>query len=178
MRPEKSHQRNRNSPEEEYFLWLCAKVNCKEEWIKTLRELYETPFFFSVANDDNRGNDGFDLRDEFLDEHLLSDRSLISFSNVLEVLVAIAQRMDFILFDPDVEESQTPEYFWELIENLKLLPNSPTNRIKISKFLNRKYSPEGVGGIFPLNDTERDQREVEIWYQMQEYITKEILEDD
>jgi hypothetical protein len=41
----------------------------------------------------------------------------------------------------------------------------------IDRFLSRKYDYNGVGGIFPLRKgASEDQRNVEIWYQMQSYL--------
>lgn len=179
MRRQAKYRRKMTKLDEAYFDWLCITVRCETEWIETLKELYETPFSYCVANDDNRANDGLALRDLYLSGvpgldmfHDLTYEPV----NVLETLIALADRMDFILFDPDLEVSQTSKFFWELIENLKLIPDSPVNRIKISKFLERKYSPNGVGGIFPLHSTFKDQRKVEIWYQMMEYIV-EVYDD-
>jgi len=34
----------------------------------------------------------------------------------------------------------------------------------------RRYSKTGKGGLFPLKHPKKDQTEVEIWYQMQQYV--------
>ena len=34
----------------------------------------------------------------------------------------------------------------------------------------RTYRWDGHGGLFPLNEPEKDQREVEIWYQLSAYL--------
>jgi hypothetical protein len=34
----------------------------------------------------------------------------------------------------------------------------------------RTYEPNGVGGFFPLENPNEDQREVELWYQMSAYV--------
>ena len=36
----------------------------------------------------------------------------------------------------------------------------------ISTFLYRGYDPNGKGGLFTVNDTYKDMRDIEIWYQM------------
>ena len=38
--------------------------------------------------------------------------------------------------------------------------------------LAREYSDNGHGGLFPLKNPKKDQRKVEIWYQMTEYINE------
>jgi hypothetical protein len=38
--------------------------------------------------------------------------------------------------------------------------------------LQRTYTNKGVGGLFPLKRSKNDQRKVEIWYQLQEYLAE------
>jgi hypothetical protein len=40
--------------------------------------------------------------------------------------------------------------------------------------VNREYDPDGRGGLFPLDGTHANQREVELWYQMQAYIIERM----
>ena len=44
-----------------------------------------------------------------------------------------------------------------------------TERV-IERFLNRDYEPDGTGGLFTVTNTDRDLREVEIWYQLCWYL--------
>jgi hypothetical protein len=41
---------------------------------------------------------------------------------------------------------------------------------RLETFVWRNYDRKGVGGIFPLYRSRRDQRRVELWYQFNEYI--------
>jgi hypothetical protein len=41
---------------------------------------------------------------------------------------------------------------------------------KINRVLERTYKPNGEGGLFPLKNTCKNQKRVEIWYQMNSYI--------
>jgi hypothetical protein len=34
----------------------------------------------------------------------------------------------------------------------------------------RTYDPDGSGGFFPLLHSKKDQRQIEIWYQMHAYV--------
>ena len=36
----------------------------------------------------------------------------------------------------------------------------------LTTFLNRGYEPNGAGGLFTVNNTSKDMRDIEIWYQM------------
>jgi hypothetical protein len=42
-------------------------------------------------------------------------------------------------------------------------------------FVERKYDPNGYGGLFPLRCPKHDQREIEIWYQFNEYLEDQGL---
>ena len=40
----------------------------------------------------------------------------------------------------------------------------------VASWLDRTYSYDGEGGLFPLRNPDYDQRDAEIWYQMQAYL--------
>ena len=42
-------------------------------------------------------------------------------------------------------------------------------------WLERRYDEDGKGNIFPLKDPIKDQKTVEIWYQMQSYLLEKNL---
>jgi len=140
-----------------------------------------------VPNDDNRALDGVKLREQFqtelVDEGFFDDE--MDFENfvqnhdfntkpcsLLEMLIALAQRMDFILLDDDRILTNVPKWFWKFIDNLGLKPTANLDKLNliVESFLEREYEKNGAGGLFPIPDTTKDQRRVEIWYQMMEYI--------
>ena len=49
------------------------------------------------------------------------------------------------------------------------------NHAIIKRFLERAYNRSGRGGLFPIKRVLKDQRRVEIWYQMMDYISQEGL---
>lgn len=159
-----------------YFRWLCDKVDCRsyDRYEEVLEHLYRTDFYSLVPFDDNRSYDGLYLRVEYEEEngHIprrnIEDRPC----SVLEMLIALAGRMSFILFNPSKnDDEELASYFWLLIHNLKLLPGSKRkNKETINAFLERRYERSGEGGLFPLKYPKRDQRKVELWYQMHSYI--------
>lgn len=72
-------------------------------------------------------------------------------------------------------------YFWQMVKNLGLYQYDDASygsildagekvRMILNIFLNREYRYSGEGGLFPLADPDRDQRDVEIWYQMNAYL--------
>ena len=46
---------------------------------------------------------------------------------------------------------------------------------RVDVFLDRAYSPDGTGGLFPLHEPDEDQRQVELWYQMSAYLLERVL---
>lgn len=163
-----------------YFNWLCAKVIRLENptptlrYDKLLRILHTTEFVWLLPGDDNRAEDGKELRRNFLYEAEAPDnpewRALSC--SVFEMLVAFSKRAEF---STDVSNRQ---WFWEFIENLGLLQFNDASNVTpedvadiLYTFVWRQYPPNGWGGLFPLEGPHRDQREVEIWYQFCDYLT-------
>lgn len=170
-----------NEPVENlYFNWLCAKVlnltpRPKEEthW-ELLKKLHRTEFVWNISGDDNRAEDGKELRKEFILQADIPDdpewRTVLGCS-VLEMLIAFARIAEF--------ETEEPVYswFWEFLRNLGLDQFSDQNGIDeeyvdlvLEDFIWRNYEPNGNGGLFPLGNPSSDQRKVQIWYQFCEYL--------
>lgn len=141
-----------------------------------IKDLYAINFYATIDRDENRAKDGFDLRARYMGD----DSDYITGPcSVLEMLIALAQRMSEIMYDPDIGDD-TARWFWEMIQNLGLDFNSDSRYSSIftdqviGRFLNRSYDADGLGGLFPLEypGEEIDQRDVEIWYQMQSYLNE------
>jgi hypothetical protein len=166
--------------DELYFEWLYAQVcsvrlkNPSRTHRNLLSLLFDKDFVWFVPNDDNRIEDGRDLRIEFLEENeiqLGDDIWLRGNCSVLEVFIGICRRLEF----ETGRESQ--DWFWELMENLDLRhyndrAHIPRDRIEdiLNRVIFRTYSYDGRGGLFPLERADRDQRETEIWYQISAYV--------
>ena len=74
------------------------------------------------------------------------------------------------------------KWFWEIMANLKLdeyrrVSHSDAREIEeiLYNFIWRLYESDGLGGMFPIREPQRDQREVEIWYQFSEYLIERGL---
>lgn len=163
-----------------YFYWLCGKIDCREysEYEKLLELLYSEFFYSLIPNDDNRGLDGLNLRGLFEIEtnELLDEEDMHYPCTLLEMLIALSERMAFVVFDPGKDdEPNSVSCFWQLLSNLKLKPSSNRNVERIYIFLEREYTSSGKGGLFPLKSAKKDQRNVEIWYQMMAYIEERLL---
>lgn len=162
-----------------YYYWLFNLVNEKRSDHSALISwLYEKEFKWFVPNDDNRSKDGISLREEFANKSNRSEFSqyLNGPCTMLEMLIALAERMDYTLFDPRYG-NELNRWFWVLIDNLNLSlvldsEGLKRNEMILNRLLNRTYLPNGNGGLFPLKNPREDQRVVEIWYQMQFWISE------
>ena len=157
---------------------------CKYERI--LYVLDSTPFIWSIERDANRANMGLELKDDWFtslssikerEDVYLSGFSL-TVASVFDVIYSLARSIDEILYDPN--GNNTLKYLEELILNLyksydmDIFDADITDdslQIPIFRFIDREYKYNGVGGLFPLDNPVDDQRDVELWYQMQAYIS-------
>lgn len=166
--------------ENAYFKWLCAKVIRTQQpstpsltYWKLLRMLHNTEFVWILRGDDNRAEDGVELRGEFAFEsktEIPSDWNELGCS-LLEMLIAFARRAEFTTGTP------SKEWFWEFLDNLHLSDlNDGAEFVEedaediLDGFVWRTYNMNGEGGILPLKNPPKDQRRVELWYQFSEYL--------
>jgi len=173
---------------DEYFIWLCNIIGIdveKESYSILAKRLHGIEYFWFVPNDDNRGEDGLKLRATFIEEHDLGpyERFVLDAGpcSVLEMMIGLAIKMDDIMEDPD-HESTPGKWFWELINNIGLSRFSDFQyhfvgghmavAMTIHKVLERDYGRNGEGGFFPLKNTDVDQRKVELWYQLNAYLSE------
>jgi hypothetical protein len=168
--------------DELYFEWLYKKIgvisnrNPNKSYWKLARQLYQTAFFWVVPNDDNREADGKDLRNEFITECRIQDVEINWLQldcSVLEMLIALANRAEFL------STKQAADWFYKFLDNLRLRQFNDANydqdakkKIQhiVERLVERTYSSRGVGGLFPLENAQDDQRKVEIWVQLSSYI--------
>ncbi len=101
--------------------------------------------------------------------------------SVLEMMIALAIRLEeHIMDDPEVG-NRTGQWFWNMIVNLGLgsMNDSRFNKLYVQniihKFLEREYQPNGKGGLFTIEDCRYDLREIEIWYQACWYLDNIII---
>lgn len=170
-----------------YFGWLYYQVlrvfdeKSPLSYTNVCSEMHNIKFDDSVPNDDNRARDGLELRDEFissLKEIEVEDYTQLQSlggCSLLEMLIALARRADYI-----VEYGQE-RWFKIFLENLDLWKYAdsdwtPRSGMKVRKILNdfnhRQYTRSGRGGVFPLRKPKKDQRALELWYQMSAYMTE------
>lgn len=166
--------------DQQYFDWLYGQVcpvrlkNPSHTYRNLFHILYTTEFHWIVPNDDNRIQDGKDLRREFIEAEELkqNDHYWMNLGcSFLELLIGLSRRLEF------QTDRYSTEWFWELLDNLGLRQYNdrahlPLDEIKdiLNRVIWRTYDYDGRGGLFPLDHAYEDQREVEIWYQLNSYI--------
>lgn len=143
-----------------------------------MRDLHSTEFVWLLSGDDNRAEDGLELRKEFLIQaHLDQNPSWLNIPcSVLEMLIGFAKR---ISFDTDITAR---EWFWMFMENLGLselndatLGVTQTVDMVLDTFIWRTYDANGQGGLFPMESFKTDQRKIEIFYQWCEWVYENDL---
>lgn len=165
---------------DKYFDWLCSLVSQDGEpdlYSSLLEKLDDMVFSEETAificNDCNRVEDGFSLREKYCNKHKqqAQERIFEEPCSVLEFLIGLAMRTENQF---GIKDGYS--WFWEFIGNLKLtkFDNDNFSERKVEKiiegFLQRRYSSNGDGGLFPILYPSRDQRDLEIWYQLNAYL--------
>lgn len=165
--------------DEQYLDWLYRQIgsvrsnNPARTYWSLVNQLHHKEFVWLIPNDDNRVEDGKELRYEFLDaRHIEADDEWLDLGcSMLEMLIGLSRRLSF------EGEGGPLEWFWVLLTNLGIA--AYTDKVnydheEVDEILNRviwrTYQRDGQGGLFPLTRKARDQRNVELWYQMSNYL--------
>lgn len=183
-----------------YFRWLCGLVGLQDRrglsYFTLARILHSMTYSWTIRNDGDRSTDGLQLRFIFAADNCPSLHpsleELAGPCTIFEMLVAMAMRIDDWLYGGEDKRTGTQKWFFEMLHNLNLdiwndgacargegYRDDIENKVDI--FVRRRYVRNGDGGLFPLRCPQKDQREVEIWYQLQSYLKENyrlIGEDD
>lgn len=170
-----------------YFNYLLQLISIEglDNYSILLDILYRIDFRWSIHNDDNRALDGIEIRYNYQRDYEVEEKEFYELLNipcsVIEVICGLAIRMDETMRDP--EGVHISRWFWELLDNLELLSFSDkeyekgvwtvedvTERLDI--FMDRTYDELGHGGLFPRIFSDKDQREVELFSQMNGYLNE------
>lgn len=167
----------------EYFDWLYDLV-CKDRYStqisyrKLLSHLHSIEFRYLISRDENRAEDGLELRHMFVYENNYRDDVELYLDgpcSILEMLIALSLKCEGIV-DNALFGDRTQQWFWGMISNLGLgsMTNNNYDDIYvedvIERFLDRNYEPDGRGGLFTIRHCEEDLRDVEIWHQLCWYL--------
>lgn len=174
--------------DEAYFIWLYSQVggsvdnrNRATRYLTLLRILHKKEFTWDekrIPKDANRAQDGKDLRVRFLQETTIDvdDPMWLDYGcSMLELLITLAFKL---AWDSD---GNVEAWFWEMINNLTLKECSdahPPDEMIVNHILdqviNRDYTHSGRGGLFPLQHAKDDQRNVQLWDQLEAYLLERI----
>ena len=170
--------------DDQYLTWLYANLASTRErrpshtYWTLFSQLYEKEYIWILSGDGNRAEDGRELRQEFCESqvHLNADDEWINLGcSVLELIMGLSRRMAFYL------DGTPAKWFWLLIHNLDLTGctdasdyDQNTVDALLDRLIWRQYSFDGTGGLFPLEHTMEDQRDVELWTQLNEYVLERL----
>lgn len=161
--------------DDRYLTWLSKQVsNGSRSYRQLFLRLYRKEFVWTVPNDDNRVEAGKELRYEFIDDQRIvdMDRNWLELGcSMLEMLIALSRGLSFYA------DGEPRAWFWHLLSNIGL-DDCDDMHMKSDEDIDdildcviwRTYDRNGNGGLFPLRRAKKDQRKVEIWYQMSAYL--------
>lgn len=174
-----------------YLKWLVDKYISPDEnsrlpdprdYQELFWKLFNTPFeycdFGRVSHDKNRVGDAMYMRSQYEGKKRVKIHMPCS---VLEVLIALAIRIETDVMQDICHPDRTATWFWLMLDNLGLVSDEfkdinysdeKANGI-LTRFMHRTYEKDGSnGGLFQLNERGIDMRKTEIWYQMELYFAR------
>lgn len=175
---------NELQSQEWYFNWLVNMVDSggrAKRYSLLLGKLHCTEFYYSLPMDGNRYEDGVNLRYRFGRENGIDERLIASDldqkpCSVLEMLVALSDACS-----GSITDDEPSKWFWIMIKNLGLSYMTNENfrddvaTYILQRMLNREYDYNGCGGgLFVIRNPRCDLRGVDIWYQLNWYLSENL----
>ena len=158
---------------ERYFHWLLKFIGngfCrKNSYYELLEYLFNTEYFWSIPMDENRAEDGIDLRHRFVmeceEDQEASYVYLSGPASVLEVLIALSIKMEYIARG-SIDIGKAGQWFWGMIKCLSIFDCYDGNfdEKKVEYFLEGWMDPESEISIFP-------HEEGELWIQAMNFLS-------
>lgn len=175
--------RNLNWSVHQYNQWLLEKIRGYDvkysNYYRLLQLLFSIPYRYKSyknGTDRDRYRDGMALRNEYAESS--NDFYILEWEEectVLEMLIALAVKIDWVLMGvPDKDNGYW--WFWLMIKNLDLHKMTDDRFDEfyilqtIDGWLDRDIGYNGEGGLFPLHETDTDQRYESTWQQMNNYL--------
>lgn len=140
-----------------------------------IRQMYSTEFTWRMTKDRSRADDGKAIRWEFVEAAGLPKVEanwLYRPCTFLEMMIAVARRLSTLTSE------NAAWWFSQLLFNTSFSVfndehydgQSETIAGMMDTIIWRRYTPNGEGGLFPLRNPAEDQRNVEIWYQLNAWL--------
>lgn len=185
-----------------YFDWIFGQIkpavkDPQKEYMENLcRLMFETDYVCEIDEDSIRAKDATDIRKVYAEkvgtESNKNEREIDRIwktvhgkCSVLELIFSMCVRLDDMVNEGE-EGSMIPLFFVIMVNNIGLVDVNTTRDVWITsmkRFMERKYNADGSGGgMFPLKKwskkSDRDQRKVSIWYQMNAWLNENLDEDE
>lgn len=171
----------------QYFEWLfnivCGLRFAESiSFRKLIVHLHNTEFRYSIPNDASRAHGGENLRHRFAASQMpdIPEYEILDIlggpCSVFEMMVALAiYTEEHLMTNPQIGD-RTGQWFWNMVVNLGL-GDQMDNRFNkryvedtLQRFLDRKYEPNGKGGLFTIRNCGHDLRKVDIFRQLCWYL--------
>lgn len=173
----------RNDLRNSYFDWLYSLMVGERfaqgiSYRKLFMNLHATEFIFTIPMDENRAEDGLDMRYRFSLSlgYKDAEKYLTEPCSVLEMMIGLATRCEETIMDDPQMGDRTGQWFWGMVANLGLagMTDDKFDRDEFDEImhnlLTHNYSPDGKGGLFTIRNCDTDLRRVEIWKQLCWYL--------
>lgn len=161
--------------------WKCY-IPAAISYKKLLSCLHMITFRCEMRSDENRAEDGVDLRWRFAVDTGRENQNdwirdcLEGPCSVLEMMVALAIRIEETIMDNPALGDRTGQWFWGMITTMGLGAMNDNNFDKksagniVNTFLDRQYKSDGDGGLFRIRGVDVDLTKVDIWTQLCWYL--------
>ena len=178
-----------NELKEEYYQWMytliCNDTAKGPTFHKLMRYLQDITFIPTISGDSSRYVAGINFRKRFgyeygYSRHYIEDNLVepLGDCRVFEMMVSLAFTIEERIMDDHEFGNRTGQWFWNMIVSLGLGSMDDSNFSQqyvddvIDRFIYRKYSPNGKGGLFTLYNTTDDLTQVPIWEQAMWYLNE------
>lgn len=178
-----------------YFDWMMEKVENSYEpggagtHRLLLRRLHELEFYTVLPRDEDRIQDGLDMREDYSNDCRIipwDDAERYSPCSMLEIMVSMCWRFETNVMSNDLYGNRFGKWFWMMIENCGLsflndrsYTYDADNYVAavMRRICDRSYEANGDGSFFPLREPRGDMRKTDLWYQLQWYVTENFHGD-
>lgn len=176
---------NYNDIVQSYYDWICSIAILDEydrqNYSLLLNSLWNSEFVYILPMDKNRESDGLNMRYHYGRLHGIDCESIDHIfetrpCSMLEMMVALAIRAEDQIMQDSKAGNRTSYWFMEMLINSYLYSLTNDNfdqryyDICLDIILNRRYEPNGDGGLFKVDEPKQDMRATDIWFQCMWYL--------